>query len=157
MPENTFHEATIFCHYIVNSLDRLLACLDGLSAEQLNWQPAVPNANSLYALTTHTLGNTEENILFTLFGKPSSREREKEFLAQGYSADELIARWHILRTQMQEALLGLSSKDLQEERTHPRRGVITGLDILIVVARHTAEHLGQAELTRDLMLAATSK
>jgi hypothetical protein len=40
-------------------------------------------------------------------------------------------------------------------RQHPRRGPLSGREILIVVARHAAEHLGQAELTRDLMKAAT--
>jgi hypothetical protein len=30
---------------------------------------------------------------------------------------------------------------------------VTGRAILIVVARHAAEHLGQAELTRDLLRA----
>ncbi len=153
MPANEFHEATIFCRYILNTLDRLVTCLDGLSEEQLNWRPAAPNANSLYALATHTLGNAEENILYTLFSKPSSREREQEFLARGHAADELLAHWRVLCEQIGQALLSLSNEDLREEHIHPRRGTITGLDILIVVARHTAEHLGQAELTRDLLLA----
>jgi hypothetical protein len=39
---------------------------------------------------------------------------------------------------------------------HPRRGAISGREILIVVARHAAEHLGQAELTRDLWKARQS-
>jgi hypothetical protein len=29
-------------------------------------------------------------------------------------------------------------------------GVLTGREVLLVVARHAAEHLGQVELTRDL-------
>ncbi|MDP9352215.1 MAG: DUF664 domain-containing protein [Chloroflexota bacterium] len=40
---------------------------------------------------------------------------------------------------------------LEEEIEHPRRGRITGREVLLVVARHCAEHLGQAELTRDLL------
>jgi hypothetical protein len=50
-------EALIFWRYIASSLDRLVACLDGLDADGLNWRPAATEANSLYALTTHTLGN----------------------------------------------------------------------------------------------------
>lgn len=36
---------------------------------------------------------------------------------------------------------------------HPRRGIITGRDVLIVVARHAAEHWGEAQLTPSLMKA----
>ena len=40
-------------------------------------------------------------------------------------------------------------------RAHPRRGTITGRDVLIVVARHAAEHWGEAQLTRSLLKART--
>ncbi|CAN5843324.1 hypothetical protein BH10CHL1_BH10CHL1_01810 [soil metagenome] len=44
--------------------------------------------------------------------------------------------------------------ELTRVRSHPRRGQITGREILLVVACHAAEHRGQAELTRDLLFAA---
>jgi hypothetical protein len=116
-------------------------------------RPPAPHANCLYALVVHTLGNAEENLLWTLFDQPSQRNREQEFLMEGPSKDALILRWNGLHEQLQQALLSLSLQDLAQEHLHPRRGSITGLDILIVVARHAAEHLGQAELTRDLVLA----
>ncbi|MCB0140064.1 MAG: DUF664 domain-containing protein, partial [Caldilineaceae bacterium] len=37
--------------------------------------------------------------------------------------------------------------------THPRRGQMSGRAILMVVMRHAAEHMGHAELTRDLLYA----
>jgi DinB superfamily len=153
MSKNPSREAAVFCHYILSSLDRLLHCLDGLSEHQLNWHPPAPNANSLYALAVHTLGNAEENVLFTLFDRASPRHSEQEFTTTGQSADVLVVQWQGLRERLQQVLLSLSSDDLVQEHLHPRRGSITGLDILIVVARHAAEHLGQAELTRDLLLA----
>ena len=149
-----FYEAALFCRYILSSLERLLQVVNGLSEERLNWRPPAPNTNSLYALAVHTMSNTEENILYTLFDQTSPRERAQEFLAHGSSADMLTTRWQDLRVQLQNAILNLSAKDLRREHDHPHRGPITGLDILIIVARHTAEHLGQAELTRDLLLAA---
>ncbi len=155
MSPSSSREAVLFCRYIVSSLDRLVHCLDGLDETQLNWHPPAPHANSLYALVVHTLGNAEENLLWTLSDQPSQRNREQEFLREGASTDALLLRWNGLRGQLQQALLSLSLQDLAQEHLHPRRGLITGLDILIVVARHAAEHLGQAELTRDLVLAAT--
>lgn len=135
----------------------MLQVVDGLSEAQLNWHPPVPNTNSLYVLVTHSMANAEENLCYTLLGKSSQRDREQEFQAKGSSADELLAHWQDLRPHLEEAISGLSQEDLYRALVHPRRGPITALDILIIVARHMAEHLGQIELTRDLLLATSVK
>ncbi|MFN8517177.1 MAG: DinB family protein [Chloroflexia bacterium] len=146
-------EALLFWRYIASSLDRLVALLDGLSPADLDWRPPAPGANSLRALATHTLGNAEENLLETLGGQVIG-DREAESAVQDGSAGGDCSRWRVLRSRLAEYLADLSAETLNLSRLHPRRGTITGRDILIVVARHSAEHLGQAELTRDLLLAA---
>lgn len=153
MPAPSSSEALLFWRYIASSLDRLVALLGELSADDLDWLPPAPEANSLYALATHTLGNAEENLLETLGGQPIGRDREAEFLVEGGSAEAITVRWRLLRSRLAECLADLPAGTLDASRLHPRRGTITGRDILIVVARHSAEHLGQAELTRDLLLA----
>jgi hypothetical protein len=55
---------------------------------------------------------------------------------------------------MRQELASLSSEAMASERPHPRRGTITAREVLLVAARHAAEHYGQALLTRDLALAA---
>jgi hypothetical protein len=55
--------------------------------------------------------------------------------------------------QLQTELEQIANASLSATRQHPRRGQISGRDVLIVVARHCAEHMGQAFLTRDLVLA----
>jgi len=147
-------EALISWRYIASSLDRLVACLEGLSETQLNWRPPAPDTNSLYALAIHTLGNAEENLLQTLAGGSVDRDRDEEFAAQGASAQAVGARWATLRPALRAHLASLPADALDTAYAHPRRGTITGREILIVVARHAAEHLGQAELTRDLLRAA---
>jgi hypothetical protein len=82
------------------------------------------------------------------------RDREAEFAVQGSSSEVLAARWQVLRERLARVLAGLPAGALDAEYQHPRRGALTGRAILIVVARHAAEHLGQAELTRDLLRAA---
>jgi hypothetical protein len=62
-----------------------------------------------------------------------------------------------LRPRLAEALANLPPGALDASYSHPRRGTVTGRDILIIVARHSAEHLGQAELTRDLLRAARER
>jgi hypothetical protein len=141
----------------LSSLDHLFQCIEKLNKEQLNWKPAVANANSLYVLAVHTLANAEENLLYTLRGQESLRQRELEFLAYADSAEKLLAYWQEARVRLQDALQEIISEDLAREINHPRRGKISGLEILIIVARHAAEHLGQAELTRDLMNAHLSQ
>lgn len=144
------HEGATYARYILNSLDRLMACLEGMDDARLNWHPPAPGANSVYALAVHSLGNAEENILFLLCDQPSTRDRESEFAEHFQSAAALQQRWQELREHLNVTLIGLSAADLAREIIHPRRGVLTGLEVLLVVARHAAEHLGQAELTRDM-------
>jgi uncharacterized damage-inducible protein DinB len=142
--------------FISSALDRLLACLDGLTEEELNWRP-LPSANSLFILAHHTLANTEENILGTLCGQVVHRNREAEFAAQAGAPALIQEQWQQLRERLSASLAQVSPEDLDRERQHPRRGPLTEREVLLVVARHTTEHLGQAELTRDLLRAAKEK
>jgi hypothetical protein len=106
-------------------------------------------------LGPHTVANTEENVLATLCGEALRREREAEFQAYSTTPEPIRQRWALLRRRIEAALTDLPPGALDTMRQHPRRGPLSGREILIVVARHAAEHLGQAELTRDLMKAAT--
>ncbi len=143
-------EVEMLWRFIESSLNRILACLNGLNEDDLNWRP-MENSNSLYALGAHMLGNVEQNILGVLGGQSIHRQREAEFRAKGRSAEPIQAKWQGLQGQIQECLANLPAGELERERAHPRRGQITGRQLLIVVARHAAEHVGHAELTRDLL------
>jgi uncharacterized damage-inducible protein DinB len=148
----TQSETLLFWRYITSSIDQLLATLDGLTADEINWSP-IGDANSLYVLATHTMGTTAENLREVLCGQPVNRQRDAEFAARGETPDALIAQWQTLRAQIQSELEQIDDAALSAPRQHPRRGQISGRDVLIVVARHCAEHMGQAFLTRDLILA----
>ena len=147
-------ELESFQKALLDSLERVSACLVGLTAQQLNWRPPAPEANSLYVLASHIMGNIEENVLAFASGLPSNRDRPAEFVAQGEAADALIQRAGELAARVQEAVGRLSLADLDVMRTHPRFGQITAREVLMVPVRHAAEHIGQMELTRDLAKAA---
>lgn len=149
-------EIALFWRKIVSSVDGLVACLDELTAAELNWRP-LENANSLFVLTAHTLGNVEENLCGVLCGQMVQRQRAAEFSRRGLSALALQQQWQTLQHRIADALAQLPQAKLTRERLHPRRGQITGREILLVVARHAAEHRGQAELTRDLLVATRAK
>ena len=144
-------EGEVFRRYIVGTIDRLVASLEGLDARALNWRPPAPGTNSLYAMVTHVLGNAEENILDTLCGQPVPRSRDAEFSATGSSGELVLERWRGLRARIADALAALPAGELDRPRRHPRRGELAGREILLVVARHAAEHWGEAQLTMSLL------
>jgi hypothetical protein len=142
-------EVATFWRFIASSLDRLVQLALALDEAGLAWHPPAPETNSIHALAIHTLGNAEENILQTLCGTPVGRERDAEF-AQAGAATAVRVRWDALRPRLAAVLAAVAPGELDRDWPHPRRGTISGRAVLIVVARHAAEHLGQAELTRDL-------
>ncbi len=153
-PDVASQEGAVYARYILSSLDRLMECIEGMEAAQWNWRPPAPETNSVYVLAVHTLGNAEENILGTVCGQPVMRDHAREFAARAESLDALRRHWDELRGRLEAAMCGLSADALGRAVRHPRRGTLTGREVLIVVARHAAEHLGQAALTRDLAHAA---
>jgi uncharacterized damage-inducible protein DinB len=142
--------------YIRRSVDRILSCLDGLEEDDLNWRP-LESANSVYVLAVHMIANVEANILGVLCLQKINRNREDEFKALGSSIEPVLQRWRDVQERISSHLAPLSSKDLDKEYEHPRRGKVTGRDLLITIARHAAEHVGHAELTRDLLFTARGR
>lgn len=149
-------EVAVFWRYIAGSLDRLVAVVAELDEVELSWRPPAQGANSLRVLAAHTLGNAEENLVGLLGGEEVARDRDAEFLAPAGDGPELERRRLALRPRVERALAGLDAGALARQHAHPRRGTVSGREVLLVVARHAAEHLGQAELTRDLLRRAQS-
>lgn len=151
------HTIKSFSTFILNSIDGIMACLNGLDERQLNWRPPAIESNSLYVIASHALLNSQENLLKILCGRPSGElpikviTREGIFSAQGNTAGPLYEEWQALRQELIRNFNSLSGEVLTREIQHPRRGRITGHDILLAVTSHMAEHLGHAELTRDLI------
>ncbi|MBN9387467.1 MAG: DinB family protein [Chloroflexi bacterium] len=146
-----------FTTFIINSIEGVMKCLDGFDEQQLNWRPPAAESNSLYVIANHVLQNSQENLLKILGGQATSElpikgiSREEIFSAQGNSPQLLYKEWQVLKQEIIRQLNGLSDKELNREIEHPRRGCITVHDILLAVTSHMAEHLGHAELTRDMV------
>src|SRR5690606_4982012 len=88
--------------------------------------------------------------LHVLCGGPAVNRSQEEFGESEETSSTLLVRWRDLQSRIETALARLPPSALDGQVQHPRRGPITGRQVLLVVARHAAEHLGQAELTRDL-------
>lgn len=146
-------EQDAYANAILTVLGNLVDQLAGLSEEQLNWKPAAEGTNSLWVLAIHSMANAEQAVLAVIGGAPDTRDREAEFAAHGVSSEAARIRWAALREQLRGAVLTLAPVDLDREYTHPRRGVMTGREVLLLVIQHASEHLGHAGLTRDLLRA----
>ena len=145
-------EIDIYWHKISGTVDEIVACLEGVGSDDLDWSP-LDDANSLYVLATHTMGNVRHNLLNGLCGLPISRDRDAEFVVTGGSAADIEAHWNELKSQISDSVEGLPRGEMDRERDHPRYGTISGRELLVLVATHAAEHYGQAQLTRDLLKA----
>lgn len=145
-------EAEVCLKTAIQNIEGLLDALDGLTQDELN-RPLLPTANSLVALATHTIGAAEFHVLQSLCGQSVSRDRAQEFRAAGSSVAALRERWADARERMQRAIAALPPEELGRERDLPYLGKVTGLEVLLATVRHSAEHHGQADLTRDLLLA----
>lgn len=149
-------EAAAFTDPLCTAVERILACLDGIDAEGLNWRPPAPETNSLYVLAFHTMGSAEEAIISVLGGEHVARDRDAEFRVSGDSAAPLYARWEALRPRLRETLARLTPADMEKTVHHRRFGAMSGRTFLILSTQHPAEHAGHAELTRDLLKASRS-
>jgi hypothetical protein len=149
-------EAAAYIERLNISVERILACLDGLDAEGLNWRPPAPNMNSLYVLAFHTMGSAEAAIIGELGGERVERDRDAEFRASGDSAAPLYARWEALKPRLAEAIAGLTPANLERTIHHRLAGTMSARAFLILALQHPSEHAGHAELTRDLLKASRS-
>ena len=146
------NEIDLYWQKISSTVDEIVGCLEGLGSDGLDWSP-LDDANSLYVLATHTMGNVRHNMLNGLCGQPVSRDRDAEFVVTGGSAAEIGARWNEIKGRISASIEDLPPGEADREREHPRYGTVSGRELLLLVATHAAEHYGQAQLTRDLLKA----
>jgi DinB superfamily len=139
---------------LVRSADRLVETIDGLTPAQLNWSPSAEGANSIYAIANHALGAQERLILGRIFQQEVEPAPQAGWEIAGESAEPLRDRWQRLRPRLYLTLSNASTAALHADCEHPRLGKMTGWELLLLVDRHTAEHVGHVELTRDLAKAA---
>jgi len=135
---------------IATAVDRIVAAAEGLDAEGLNWKPIPEETSSLCILNVHIVGNIRQGVLSTLCGHPDNRDRDSEFTATCDSFQALQESWDQLKSELHTCMSGLTKEQLEEDYVHPRRGPMNGWAVLLNTATHANEHVGHAELTRQL-------
>ena len=142
--------------FVDDCLDAMTGILEALGDELANSRPGLPGANAPYAIVTHCLGVLEFWGGAMVAGREIHRDRDAEFVATGAVA-ELRKRVQDARERFFTDLDALSARDApaapvpEEDRELPFGQNQAG--VLMHVFHELAQHLGQLELTRDLLLA----
>lgn len=149
-----------YLFYVDEALDGMVRIITELGDDLANRRPDLPGANSPYAILTHCLGVMEWWGGQVVAGRSVERDRDAEFRATGTVAD-LVERTRRAREQLESDIADL-------EPSAPPRGVTKPEDAdlplvksqggaLIHVYEELAQHRGQLEISRDVLLAPWAK
>jgi hypothetical protein len=142
-----------FADLALRDMARIVA---DLGDERANRRPPFPGANSPYVVLTHCLGVVEYWAGATIAGRSIERDRTAEFTASGPVAP-LLERAEKARERLAEDVAGLGAWDVpQSVRRDPDDPVPyseTKGAVLLHILEELFQHLGQMEITRDVLMA----
>ena len=141
--------------YVDYALGEMTRILSEMGDELANERPAIPGANSPFAIVTHCLGVMEFWGGDKIAGRHVVRDRPAEFTALGRVADL------VERIRVQSATFADDLRDMQPSA--PPRSTANPKDSGLPLARSQAgvvfhvieelyQHLGHLELTRDIIV-----
>jgi hypothetical protein len=144
-----------YLYFLDRALDGMLAALRELGDDRANDAPPLPGANAPWAITYHCTHVAEYWIGHLIGGRDSHRDRDAEFTARGTIA-ELDRTITDLRQRLRQ---DLSDFDPAAPLTNtppadyegPSRA-LSPTGVLLHVLEELAQHHGQVELSRDLLL-----
>jgi uncharacterized damage-inducible protein DinB len=122
--------------------------LNELPPEALDWSPK-DEVNSITALAAHIAG--AERFLFgeLIAQQAFDRDRDAEFQTKNVAPDDFIQHLTDSLSYIASVLETLTLADLDEKRTFHSREVTVGW-IIGHALKHTATHLGNIQVMRDL-------
>ena len=133
------------------SLDAMRAAITGASADALNRRPAGEDTNPVAVLVVHALSSTRWWLSMALGAPLPDRDRPSEFLTAVAGADELIEVFDPIAADCRALLNTDAVFDPGAIREDPREGEqVTAAWALFHAVEHLREHVGHAELTRQL-------
>lgn len=142
--------------YVDRAVDSMSGIVGELGDELANKQPALPGANSPYAILRHCLGVMGFWGAQVVAGQAVTRDRAAEFRAAGPVADLITAA----RQAKQQFRDNVSAADpgAPPRGSHPgmppgELEVLSQGHALLHVLEEVCQHLGHMELTRDILRA----
>lgn len=121
--------------------------ISGLDAEALNWKPG-DETNSITVLASHAL-DAERFLLASSVDATIDRDREAQFQVEAAGPDELLSMIDQFERDIDGYLDQMTDASLAAEVERPGR-TRTGAWWVMHAVEHSCEHVGQAELTRQM-------
>jgi hypothetical protein len=143
--------------YVERAVDQMAAIVGDLGNDLANRRPPMPGANPPYAILRHCLGVMEFWGGQVVAGREVTRDRDAEFRASGPVAALIAATDSGLDQFRADA--AAADPDAPPRGSHPNMGsdhleTLTQGGALLHVLEELTQHLGQLELTRDILRAA---
>ena len=140
--------------YVERTVDQMAGIVGELGDDLANRQPALPGANSPYAILRHCLGVMEFWGGQVVAGRVVQRDRDAEFRASGPVAALIAAAQDgkaSFRADAATAEPGAPPRGIHPERGPGELETRTQGSALLHVLEEVTQHLGQVELTRDVL------
>jgi Protein of unknown function (DUF664) len=146
-------------YYVREAIDGMTAVVRDLGQDLACRAPALPGANSPFAILTHCLAMLNYWGGHVVAGREVSRDRAAEFAASGPVADLLRAAEQAkeqFAADLRAVDPGAAPRRPAAQSTWSRAGDLPsqGFALLHILA-DVAQHHGQAQLTRDVLLASS--
>jgi hypothetical protein len=145
-----------YLYFAGRALDGMSGIVAGLGGELANTRPALPGANSPYALLTHCVGMADYWSGALVAGRAVPRDRDAEFTATG-PVEPLLAEVRALHGRL---AADARDTDLGAPLRAEPPGTFQGPDrpltrggALLHVLEELAQHHGQMEILRDALRA----
>lgn len=140
---------------VQQDLADLLAGVDGLPGEALDWKPAGADTNSIAVLVTHVLHSTRSWLSVAVGAPLPDRDRESEFRVKSDDAKALTDFMHDFSRQILAIIDNAGDVDWAAVRkTHDRPGdgpeTVPASWAVLHAIEHLREHIAHAGLTRQL-------
>ncbi|TMK36085.1 MAG: DinB family protein [Actinobacteria bacterium] len=153
MPDPTLSAAR---EIVEESIDGFRDAISRLSADALNWRPSKEGTNPIAVLAVHAMHSTRSWLAVAVGAPLPDRDRDAEFRTVVGGSRELIEivdrlaadRRALLTTE--DAFEPGTMRESHLRASSGRAEVVSGAWALLHAVEHLREHMGHAQLTRQL-------
>lgn len=143
-----------FLWFVDQAIDEMVAIVSQLGDDMANRRPDLAGANTPYAILTHCLGVMEYWGGHQVAGRAIERDRDAEFRAEGPVAG-LLSRTAEARRQLEADIAAAEPLSTPPNAPDPEVAELpfgkTQGAVLLHIFEELAQHLGQMQLSRDVL------
>jgi Protein of unknown function (DUF664) len=141
--------------YVERAVDAMAGIVSGLGDDLANQRPDLPGVNSPYVILRHCLGVMEFWAGHVVAGREVQRDRAAEFRASGPVTGLVAAAQDAKRQFQADAATADPAAPVRGSRPGMNPGdleIASQGHALLHVLEELYQHLGQLELTRDVLV-----